>query len=313
MASQLCTATLATLTQLVRHHKSFMQILCVLYLVFSLVAALGNLLVIRALWKASSIPANVKKLFLSLAFSDLAVGMLTQPMFGIIVAVLLKKASTGNYNFVSYCPTTLTVFDSLYFLLFCASFLNVTAIAVDRLLAISLHLRYQELVTSKRVMVASVSVWITSGVAVLIYTLLPKGNSAHLVSTIIVIFGLLLTTTAYIRIYQVVRHHQNQIQSQLQLQNTQAIELLRQKKSAYNTLFVYIVFLGCYLPAFIWMILSATDNFRISFYVASEATTFVFLATSSLNPFVYCWRYREIREIVKSTVKKIFHMSENAT
>ena len=277
-------------------------------------AALGNLLVIRALWKASSIPANVKKFFLSLAFSDLAVGMLTQPMFGIIIAVLLKKGSTGNYNFVSFCPTTLTVLSGLYILLFCASFLNVTAIAVDRLLAISLHLRYQELVTSKRVMVASVSVWITSGVATLTTTLLPKVNSAVLVGIIIVFIGLLLTTIAYIRIYQVARYHQNQIQSQLQMQCTQAVELLRQKKSAYNTLFVYIVFLACYLPTFICMILMfVTDISRISFMVASEASAFIYLVNSSLNPFVYCWRYREIREIAKTTVKRIFHMSENAT
>ena len=309
MASQLCTTTLDTLTRLVRHHESFTVTLCVLNLVFSLVAALGNLLVIRALWKASSIPANVKKFFLSLAFSDLAVGMLTQPMFGVIIAVLLKKGSTGNYNFVSFCPTTLTVLSGLYILLFCASFLNVTAIAVDRLLAISLHLRYQELVTSKRVMVASVSVWITSGVAALLTTLLPKVNSAVLIHITIVFIGLLLTTIAYIRIYQVVRHHQNQ----LQLQNTQVMELLRQKKSAYNTFFVYIVYLACYLPTFIWMTVFVTDNFRISFEVASEATLFIYLANSSLNPFVYCWRYREIREIVKSTVKKILHMSENAT
>ena len=49
---------------------------------------LGNRLVIRALKKASTITANVKKLFLSLAFSDLAVlGLLLQ----------LMKAFTGPY------------------------------------------------------------------------------------------------------------------------------------------------------------------------------------------------------------------------
>ena len=51
---------------------------CIFNLVFSVVAVLGNLLVIHALWKSSSIPATVKKLFLSLALSDLAVGMLPQ-------------------------------------------------------------------------------------------------------------------------------------------------------------------------------------------------------------------------------------------
>ena len=122
-------------------------------------AVLGNLLVVRALWKALSIPDTVKKLFLSLAFSDLVVGIFSQPMFGVIIAVMLKIASTGDYNFASFCPNIVTVCYFFVTFLSCASFLNITAIAVDRLLAISLHLRYQELATSKRVLIVLVSVY----------------------------------------------------------------------------------------------------------------------------------------------------------
>ena len=82
---------------------------CVFNLIFSLVATLGNLLVIRALCKASSIPATLKKLFLNLAVSDFAVGLFAQLMFGIIVAVMLKMAANGNFNFDFLCPRILTV------------------------------------------------------------------------------------------------------------------------------------------------------------------------------------------------------------
>ena len=101
---------------------------------------LGNRLVIRALIKASTIPANVKKLFLSLAFSDLAVlGLLLQLMKAIIYAVVWKMASRGD-NLASLCPTVLRVYSYFGYLLIAASFLNVTVIAGDRLLAVSLHL-----------------------------------------------------------------------------------------------------------------------------------------------------------------------------
>ena len=282
-----------------------MLILSVLHLVFSLVATLGNLLVIRALWKASSIPANVRKLFLSLVFSDLAVGMLSQPMAGVIFAVMLKMASTGDYNYDSMCPTTLTLCNFFKFLLGCASFLNVTAIAVDRLFALLLHLRYQELVTSKRVNIALFSLWLTSGVAASIFILLPEGN--EIVLAIILFLGALLTTAAYIRIYKVVQHHQNQIQSLIQIHNAQAVELLRQKKSSYNALFVYLVFLACYLPFCLSQILYITNSLRMSFLMTRQASLFLVLLNSSLNPLVYCWRYRKIREIVQATVKKVFH------
>ena len=232
-----------------------------------------------------------------------------QIMFGVIIAVMLKLSSTGNDNFAKLCPTVLNVFNFLLFLLSCASFLNISAIAVDRLLAISLHLRYQELVTSKRVIFALITLWLTCIVYATICILHPKGSS--MVAVVMGFAGMISTTMAYIRIYQVVRYHQYQIQCcQLQLQNAQAVqEQLRQKKSAYNVLFVYVVFLACYLPTCISVILFITDSTRISFKVASEASVFLVLLNSSLNPLVYCWRYQEIREIVKSTVRKIFRVN----
>lgn len=140
-----------------------MLVFCILNIVFSLVAIAANLLVIGALWKTSSIPATIKKLFLSLAFSDLAVGMVVQLMFVVIIAVMLRMASTGNKNFASFCPKILVVFYFLFSLLCCASLLNIIVIAVDRLLAISLHLRYHELVTAKRINLTLASLWLTSG------------------------------------------------------------------------------------------------------------------------------------------------------
>ena len=72
MAEQNCSRFLDYSVKLVSHRRSFSLCFGVLNFAFSLVATLGNLLVIRALMKNSTIPATVKKLFLSLAFSDLA-------------------------------------------------------------------------------------------------------------------------------------------------------------------------------------------------------------------------------------------------
>ena len=146
MAEQYCTRMQDFSHKLVLHRRGFVLGLCVLNVVFALVATLGNLLVIRALMKASTIPLNVKKMFLSLAFSDLAVGLLPQAMAAIIHAVILKMVSSGE-NLASFCPTVLSVHRYFWTLLATASFLNVIVIAVDRLLAVSLHLRYQELIT----------------------------------------------------------------------------------------------------------------------------------------------------------------------
>ena len=111
MAVQFCSQMLVILAQLVGFHGTLVTTLCILNLFFSLVATLGNVVVIHALWKVTSIPHTMKKLFLSLAFSDLAVGLFTQLMYGVIIAMLLKMAanSNGDYNFAFLCPTTITV------------------------------------------------------------------------------------------------------------------------------------------------------------------------------------------------------------
>ena len=115
---------------------------------------------------------------------------------------------------------------------------------------------------------------------------------------------------AYVRIYKVVKSHQNQIYGQNQLQNAETREAHKQRKSAYNSLFVSVVFLACYLPFLPSTILYSTNTSEISFLVAHFASIFLIYLNSSLNPFIYCWRYPEIRQSVKGTVKQIFHMNE---
>ena len=78
-------------------------------------------------------------------------------------------------------------------------------------------------------------------------------------------------------------------------------------------LFVSVLFSTCYFPSFPYTKLLETNTSEISFLVARYASVFLICLNSSLSPIVYCWRHREIREIVKNTVKKIICMNENMT
>ena len=294
MAEQYCRQMLDSIFKLVHHSRSSILAFSVSHFTFSFVATVGNLLVIRALLKASTIPANVKKMFISLAFSDLAVGLSLQLMDAIIYAVVWKMASRED-NLASLCPTVLSVLSYFMYLLAPAPFMNVIFIAFDRLLAVSLHLRYQELVTPRRVTIVLVSVWIISCVLASLFIFFP--NEIEMVAGVISLTGYILTTVVYVRIYKVVKYHQNQIYSQNQLQNAQTREVHQQRKSAYNSLFVSVVFLACYFPFLPCTILYETDTSEISFLVAQFASFFLICLNSSLNPIVYCWRYREIRQL----------------
>ncbi|XP_015771872.1 PREDICTED: adenosine receptor A2b-like isoform X3 [Acropora digitifera] len=283
MTDQYCKHLQVLLRRLLESQNTALLSLSVLHFGFCPVATLGNALAIRALWKASSLPPNLRKLLLSLAFCDLAVGLFAHPTFAAVFVI--SAALQVNVQ----CQPILTISLIGTFCLVWASFLNVTAIAVDRLLAISLHLRYAELVTSKRVTIILVGIWLISCV----FSLVCLKYDYFVAVPILGSSGSLLTTFVCVYVYVVARYHQNQIQAQF----------LRERKSALNVVYIYIVFAACYLPKLCSTFDDAITGNPSLFTLF--ALFFVFL-NSSLNPLVYCWRLRAVRQIMKDTLKKIF-------
>ena len=303
MGALFCNQKLEEYHVLLHRHRPVLLAFCVLNLGFAVLATVENVLVIHALRSSSTLPGNLKKMFLSLAFSDFAVGLLGQSMLGIITAIMLKTTANGNYDLDFLCPTLITVCYSVIYFLTCVSFFSIIAIAVDRLLVIFLHLRYHELVTSKRVIFTFASLWMACGVATFIFTQLP--NHQIIFVAVIEICGLLVATAAYIYIYRVIRslttvHPQREHQLHNHVQNRS-----RERKSASSAFLVYIVFLACFLPNFCCIMLLTSNRSKVSFILANHISGFLVLLNSSLNPLIYCWRYQEIRQIVKNSLKKL--------
>ena len=105
-----------------------------------------NIITIQALRKISSFPKPLKTLLLSLAVSDLGVGLLVHPLN--IAHLIMNKEQSANRRLYYTVHTARRLFS---YLMCTASFLGIIALTVDRFLAIHLHLRYQELVTHRRV------------------------------------------------------------------------------------------------------------------------------------------------------------------
>ena len=131
-------------------------------------------------------------------------------MLAVTLAVLQNKATNGQLM----APT---------FFLLGVSFSLIAAIAVDRLLAVSLHLRYQELVTEERFNFGLTALWFSNVLFTLAFMNLPSHNDLVTVTCLTV--GLILLTIAYFRIYLVVRYHQNQIHGQNQIQMVKQCKL----------------------------------------------------------------------------------------
>ena len=191
---------------------------------------------------------------------------------------------------------------------FClASFLGVVAVSVDRFLAIHLHLRYQELVTHKRVAAVVILIWFVSAIfsGVLLW-LLPDRYSRIL--TFPGIVGLFLTTLVYIRIYLTARRHKNQIQAQ-QVQdlgeNNEMASFASLVKFAVGAFYVYLVILICYLPMLISLVATEINGPSISLKGWFIFSITLFHLGSSLNPVIYCWKMRHIRHAIMDILRNL--------
>ena len=251
-----------------------------------------NIVTIHVIRKTSSLPKTLKTLLLSLAVSDVGVGLWVQPFYTSLLIKLLQGHNPGCNTYKVF-----TIISSLFSL---ASFSGVVAVSVDRFLAIHLHLRYQELVTHKCVVAVVISIWMVSAFVPFLMLWVPL----NIYSSVIVIIGVIcviLTTMVYIRIYIAVRRHKNHIQTLQVQQVAQADEVANLSsliKFAVGIFYVHFVFMVCYLPFFIYSVVTNINGPSIvlkRFHLFS--ITLVFL-NSSLNPVIYCWKMRHIRHAV---------------
>ena len=130
--------------------------ICVVNFLLCFTALFGNSAIILTIWKKSSLHCAANILLTSLAVSDFAVGLISHPLF---IANLLMRI-----RYFSIPPRLLWVsFNVLTTFLSSVSFLTVTAIGMDRLLALQLHLRYRTVVTHFRVRCVIIFIWTYSG------------------------------------------------------------------------------------------------------------------------------------------------------
>lgn len=254
-----------------------------------------NGITIYALGKASSIPKSLRTLLLSLAVSDVGVGFLAQPLYSALLGVAFQgKKNTPNYEkMFSGFMTTLHLFSA-------ASYTGVVMLALDRFLAIHLHLRYRELVTQRRLVAMVILNWVSAALLASM-VLLNLTDISHGYYSFLAISGNVITPILYCIIYATARRHASQIRAihvDATQQSGQVGDAVRLRKSITGTFLVYLAFLFCYLPnvtiRFVIFIAGDSDTRRLC---QVYAITMIYL-NSSLNPLIYCWKVRQIRHTV---------------
>lgn len=271
---------------------------CVLNTFFAIPAIVGNALVLLAIWKTKlrKYPSNM--LLSMLALADFQVGLVVQTSFlAYKLAEIFREAEWSCYaRFVNilfgYAMTAV-------------SLLTLTAIAIERFLALHLHLRYKEIVTKTRILSASGCFWLIGFAVTSIYFI--QRNIFGGVVIIGELLSIVTTSVAYIKIYKIVRRHEREISSQRHVCVDPRAQIeLNMKKYQRSTLTMVIVFMLsflCYVPYSIVMIAKLRYGFTAKIKVAIDIFSTVVCINSSLNPVIYCWRLREVKQAVWKVIR----------
>ena len=198
--------------------KTFVELLCTpsfggglheiftffsaVHILLSITAFLTNSLIIVALHKESSLHRPSKLLYRSLATTDLLVGLVAQPLYATYWVSLVQE----HWSLCRYA------FDAAYitgYALFLVSLMTMTAISVDRLLAMLLGLRYKQIVTLKRTYIIVATIWVLS---------LVSSWCTPLDHRLTLPLCLGISLASYTKIFRTLRYHQAQAEDPVQQQ-----------------------------------------------------------------------------------------------
>ena len=210
--------------------KTFVELLCTpsfggglheiftffsaVHILLSITAFLTNSLILVALHKESSLHRPSKLLYRSLATTDLLVGLVAQPLYATYWMSLVQE----HWSLCRYA------FDAAYITgsaLFLTSLMTMTAISVDRLLALLLGLRYKQIVTLKRTYIIVATIWILSLVSSLCALL--DDRITFLYRLITIPLCLVISLASYAKIFRTLRYHQVQAEDPVQQQPRQRV------------------------------------------------------------------------------------------
>ena len=274
--------------------------LSTLNIFISITAFFGNVLIIVALPKVSTLHVSSKLLFQCLASTDLCVGLVLQPVY---IAYLMSSVSI-SCDYLDSISKVLAV-------IFCGvSLLTLTAISVDRLLALMLGLRYRQIVTLRRVWMFVILFWLSSSATAMTY-LYHDYLITIVIISIVLLLCMLTSTFCYTKIFLTLRHHQFQVQDHVSQEQPNEertpLNIARYKKTVSSAVWVQMTLVACYLPFGVaTIVVGVSETYPSALALVWELTLSLLTLNSSLNPLLYCWKIRGIRKAVKETVKKGF-------
>jgi len=280
----------------------FFIVQAIIMLICSPPTIILNLLILVGVYKTPSLHSPSNILLCGLALTDLGAGAIAMPSLAVesISYVLNSPALTCGIKLVTF--SIVTPFSGI-------SLVTLTLVSFDRLLALHLHLRYNQLVTNQRIIYCLVAVWII-GFFIASSTF---WYVALLEWTTVLIFVSCLVISSFnnLVIIKILHRHRVAIEHQQQQVNVNAPEsetsFAKDRKTSRTMRWIYVLFLVCYIPFLAVRILRNFKGKNTKVLFASFEVTFSLMYLNSLlNPILYCIKMQSVRKgMIRAMPKKI--------
>ena len=226
-----------------------------------------------------------------LAVTDLVVGMVSQPIFVAQEIYLLAGASLLDY-YIIYVQTI------FLFLVPCiASMLMLALLSIERYLAMKYSLKYVNIVTTPRLTSAVVCSWVVAVVPLILRSTPATRPFSKVVYLGSGSLSILVIIFCHISVYFVSRRHMIQIKAE-QVASEAKAKFLEERKALKTTstiiTFLFLSVVPGILYGLVKYLLPSIFSGRMTHWLPL-ATTCVLL-NSLFNPFIYCWRNKDLRK-----------------
>ena len=246
----------------------------------------GNLALLIAFSHSETIHRRVNIYFiLSLTIADLVIGLTMTPLYICYAAIQDPLWLVKLEGFLWIVTVTATTH-------------SLSAVSTDRLISVLYPLRYHQIMTKKRCRVVILLIWLGSlifGLPRLVLNDFVKLEKLWIACSVATVgIPLLVMSFSYGRIFAIVRKQSGKWKNPNALGNT-----LGNKKAAVTIGIIVCLFVVTFIPSAVVYFMLLLENNLCKEYQLNDAWLWAALVSfchSSFNPWVYGFRYRELRK-----------------
>ena len=261
-----------------------------------------NVLVILAVKSRPRLQSKPNILLACLAATDAMNGLAAQPFFIFALTLTLLRINKQTLEF------SIVIQNLVSRALYVCSALHLILVTWERLVAIKFTMNYPYIVTNRNIKLAVITFWIVCVFSEVVALITNQTIFTNALTGLVLIACVIFVSSSYGMLYRETRRHERLIKAG-QLPQEEKERFSKERKALKTTVYVVGAVLICLTPVAAWLLVSSIlrvsdEEFWVQLTQLRQLTrstvrTLVNL-NSLLNPIIYCWRQKEMRQFVFS-------------